>query len=267
LAAQPLVRQSYLKPAQTHCTNVMGTVNVLEAARSLDKHCTVVCISTDKCYENQGWCFGYRECDSLGGYDPYSASKAAMEIIVRSYQQSFLPNHGNIRVATARAGNVIGGGDWAEDRIVPDCARAFLFGATLKVRNPDATRPWQHVLDPLSGYMLLASALSTDGSLCTAFNFGPQQDGCRSVTVLVNEMKQHLGGRWELDDAVTQPHEAQALSLSIDKATRVLGWRPTWGFSKAVEKTAEWYRAAHSGADVRELTISHINAFELDMAE
>jgi CDP-glucose 4,6-dehydratase len=246
LAAQPLVRTSYETPVETYATNVMGTVHVLEAMRQLQKPCAAVLVTTDKCYENQEWIYGYREKDPLGGYDPYSSSKAAAEIAIAAYRRSFFKDH-PVRIASARAGNVIGGGDWATDRIVPDCIRALQRGESIPVRNPSATRPWQHVLEPLSGYLWLAASLAADlrpltSGLASAFNFGPTHESNRTVAELVQEILKHWPGCWEDKSDPNGVHEAGLLQLSIDKAHALLGWEPVWNFSTAIEQTVKWYR-------------------------
>ncbi|MEI8315054.1 MAG: CDP-glucose 4,6-dehydratase [Verrucomicrobiota bacterium] len=241
LAAQPLVRLSYEQPVETYATNVMGTVHVLDALRSLNKPCAAVFITTDKCYENREWIYGYREEDPLGGYDPYSSSKAAAEIVIAAYRRSFFQNH-PVRIASARAGNVIGGGDWATDRIVPDCIRALQANQAIPVRNKVATRPWQHVLEPLSGYLNLAAALAGNPALATAFNFGPTHEANRTVADLVREILKHWPGLWEDKSNPQAVHEAGLLQLSIDKACALLGWTPVWSFSTAIEQTVKWYQ-------------------------
>jgi len=246
LAAQPLVRLSYEQPAVTYATNVMGTVHVLDALRSLKKPCAAVFITTDKCYENREWIYGYREEDPLGGYDPYSSSKAASEIAIAAYRRSFFKNH-PVRIASARAGNVIGGGDWAVDRIVPDCIRALQRGVPITVRNPHATRPWQHVLEPISGYLCLAASLTSDlrpliSGLASAFNFGPTHESNRTVAELVQEILKHWPGRWEDKSDPQAVHEAGLLQLSTDKANALLGWSPVWNFPTAIEQTVRGYR-------------------------
>ena len=258
LAAQPLVRLSYAQPVETYATNVMGTVHVLEALRSLKKPCAAVFITTDKCYENREWIYGYREEDPLGGYDPYSSSKAAAEIVIGAYRRSFFQNH-PVKIASARAGNVIGGGDWASDRIIPDCIRALQSNHPIPVRNKVATRPWQHVLEPLSGYLWLAACLTSDlrpltSALTSAFNFGPTHESNRTVAELVEEILKHWPGRWE-DKTVTRAvHEANLLQLSTDKAHALLGWRPVWNFPTAVEQTVGWYRQPSRDLTVRQIT-------------
>ncbi len=263
LAAQPLVRSSYVDPVGTFETNVLGTIRVLEGLRSITKPCAVVCVTTDKCYENREWLYGYREEDPLGGFDPYSASKAAAEIAIASYRRSFFTGH-PVRIASARAGNVIGGGDWALDRIVPDSVRALADARPIPVRNRYATRPWQHVLEPLSGYLWLAARLSQDLKLATAFNFGPSHDANRTVAELVTEFLRHWPGTWLDQTAPDAPHEAGRLQLSTDKANALLGWSPTWKFNEAVEATARWYRAAGSlttAEAVRQVTLRQIEHY------
>jgi len=269
LAAQPLVRLSYEKPVETYATNVMGTVNVLEAVRHLQRPCVVVCVTTDKCYENREWLHSYREEDPLGGHDPYSSSKAAAEIAITAYRRSYWSfSESPVKVASARAGNVIGGGDWALDRIVPDCMRSLARQETIRVRNSQATRPWQHVLEPLSGYLWLAACLADprlaarQSNLCSAFNFGPPLDSNRTVLELVEEVLQHWPGRWVDGSDSRAVHEATLLNLATDKSHHVLRWSPTWGFAQTVQRTVEWYRQAmHSQADVQALTAQHIEDF------
>lgn len=264
MAAQPLVRQSYLEPVETWSTNVMGTVHVLNALRALTKPCAIVVITTDKVYENREWEHPYREIDRLGGHDPYSASKAAAELVAASWRSAFL-SRTPIRVATARAGNVIGGGDWSGNRILPDLARAFSAGTTLRVRNPHATRPWQHVLDPIKGYLMLAEALSGPDATRfeDGFNFGPEPTDRRSVCDLVAAARDHWPG--DVDDAadLDAPFEAGRLSLSIERARAMLGWCPRWGFDEAVAQTIRWYRDVAHGADPADLMRQQIVRFGL----
>lgn len=250
LAAQALVRESYVRPRETFSVNAMGTLNLLESLKGFEQPCIAIFITTDKCYENREWHHGYREEDPLGGRDPYSASKAAAEIIIGSYRSSFFARH-PVKVASCRAGNVIGGGDWAKDRIIPDCMAALQKKKSILVRNRHATRPWQHVLEPLSGYLWLAASLSNAmlrrgdaAALTTAFNFGPDRDSNRNVEELVSEVLQHWPGRWEDKSDPNAPHEAGLLHLSTDKAYALLRWRPVWNFSETVAKTVEWYRNA-----------------------
>lgn len=263
LAAQPLVRPSYREPMETWATNVMGTVHVLEAIRQLDAPCTVVVVTTDKVYENREWEHPYRETDVLGGHDPYSASKAGMELVAASYRKSFFAGSG-VRLATARAGNVIGGGDWAEDRILPDLARAFQTGRSLDIRNTHAVRPWQHVLDPLAGYLCLAEALSgPEGArFASSFNFGPETVDHRTVGELVELARKHWPGEWKDGSDPDAPHEAGRLALSIERARSVLGWTPRWNFVRAISETVGWYRRASEGESPIALTRSQIAAFE-----
>ncbi|MGD0536265.1 MAG: CDP-glucose 4,6-dehydratase [Verrucomicrobiota bacterium] len=273
LAAQPLVRESYADPLGTFSTNILGTANVLQALRSLRKPCAAVIVTSDKCYENRDWVFGYREEDALGGHDPYSASKGAAEIVIASMRRSFFCDH-PVRVASARAGNVIGGGDWAKDRIVPDCVRALQAGQAIPVRNRFATRPWQHVLEPLSGYLWLAAQLpqpatlrqpsTINSQLSGAFNFGPHHDANRTVAELVTELLKHWPGRWEDRTDPQAPHEAKLLQLATDKAHAVLGWSPVWSFADAVEHTVKWYRASRQPADapaIQALTAAQIAGY------
>ena len=258
LAAQPLVRASYTDPVRTFEVNVLGTVQVLEALRSLAKPCAVVCVTTDKCYENREWLYGYREEDPLGGHDPYSASKAAAEIVIGSYRKSFFTHH-PVRVASARAGNVIGGGDWAVDRIVPDSIRALAAGQPIAVRNRHATRPWQHVLEPLSGYLWLGARLAASEAFASAFNFGPSHDADRTVAELVVELLRHWPGNWEDQTDPQAVHEAGRLQLATDKAHALLGWSPAWNFSEAVAATVEWYRLASQNPSAEDLRLSTKN--------
>ena len=245
MAAQALVRQSYADPVETWSTNVMGTVNVLEAARSVASIAAIVVVTTDKCYENRAWEWGYRETDPLGGHDPYSASKAATELVAQSYRKSFFDN--GALLATARAGNVIGGGDWSADRILADAARAAAAGEQLIVRNPAATRPWQHVLDCLSGYLTLAGALwAGDRAAADAFNFGPDSTDNVSVGELLDRLGRHWPElRWQTEagQAISAPHEAAYLYLDSSRARQALRWRSRWTLDTALEKTAQWYRA------------------------
>lgn len=244
LAAQALVRSSYGEPVGTVATNVMGSVHVLDALRRAGRPCSVVMVTSDKCYENREWPYAYRENDPMGGHDVYSMSKGAAELVVASYRRSFFPPGGPIAVASARAGNVIGPGDWALDRIVPDAMRTLLHGGVLQVRNPGATRPWQHVLEPLSGYLWLGALLQRDGHehIRDGWNFGPGLDAARSVAELADEMVRALGhGRWSTDRAGSHPHEATFLRLSIEKASSLLGWRPVWDFATTVRRTVEGY--------------------------
>lgn len=264
LAAQALVRASYSAPAETFATNVMGTVHVMDALRVAAKPCALVVITTDKVYENREWCHAYRETDALGGHDPYSASKAACEIAVASYRRAFFAQ-GPVAIGVARAGNVIGGGDWAQDRIVPDFIRAGLSGQPLALRNPQALRPWQHVLDPLAGYMTLAERLVLgDAQAQDAFNFGPDSADQRSVGRLLQAAQQHWPVDWTDASDPNAVHEAGLLALTIDKARSVLDWQPRWRFDQAVARTIGWYRAVEvEGADPIARTTADIAAYQV----
>jgi CDP-glucose 4,6-dehydratase len=270
LAAQPLVRQSYAEPAETFATNLMGTINLLEAVRRSGRNCVVVVVTTDKCYENREIDEGYVEDDRLGGRDPYSASKACVELAVAAYRQSYFTDPFAARVATVRAGNVIGGGDWSRDRIVPDAIRALRQRMPVPVRNPTATRPWQHVLEPLSGYLWLAVALERpdyfdrpdSNEQCTAFNFGPTEASDRTVEELVEELLSYVPGSWANAPEVDAPHEASKLQLSIDRARQELGWWPVWDFGETVRETAAWYLAQTAGKDLAKFTTEQIRRYE-----
>ncbi len=267
LAAQSLVRDSYALPFETFEVNVLGTASVLDAVRDQKRPCAVICITTDKCYENREQVWGYRECDPMGGHDPYSASKGAAELLIASYRRSFfhpdrMGEHG-VQLASARAGNVVGGGDWARDRIVTDLVAALTAGRPAPVRNPHAIRPWQHVLEPLSGYLTLASAMLThpDPKWCEGWNFGPVSGTEISVGALADSLvKAWGGGRWVDQSSPGQPHEARILRLSIEKAGWELGWHPRWTCEETVQRTAQWYRSVLcEGADAR-------RACEVDIA-
>jgi CDP-glucose 4,6-dehydratase len=244
LAAQPLVRRSYRDPLETWSTNVMGTANLLDACRQTASVRAIVVVTTDKCYENQEWHWGYRESDRLGGHDPYSASKAATELVVASYRSAFFHAPDAPLLATARAGNVIGGGDWSEDRLIPDLVRAITTRTPLEIRSPTATRPWQHVLESLSGYLVLGQKLlEGKKSMAECWNFGPEPEGNRPVAEVLAQLTAH----WpELTWQVTQhpqPHEAGLLYLDSAKAKTKLGWRPIWALDNALTATADWYRS------------------------
>jgi CDP-glucose 4,6-dehydratase len=248
LAAQPLVRRSYEEPIETYQTNVIGTAHVLDALRQIKKNCAVVVVTTDKCYENREEEYAYREDDPLGGYDPYSSSKAAAEIVTSAYRRSFFSNNVT-KIASARAGNAIGSGDWATDRLVPDCIRSLQKNETITVRNKNATRPWQHVLEPLSGYLWLAASLAQAsgkeaGKLASAFNFGPGADSTRSVQDVVEEILKNWPGQWKDLHDPAAVHEAGLLQLKTDKAHALLGWSPVWNFSEAIAQTVNGYRSA-----------------------
>lgn len=267
LAAQPLVRYSYEEPYITYLTNVIGTLNVLDAIRSCDSVKSVIIVTTDKCYKNNEWVWGYRENDELGGHDPYSSSKACCEILVDSYRKSFfnseMEDSRKIGIATVRAGNVIGGGDWAKDRIVPDCIRSIQEGRSIKLRNPHATRPWQHVLEPLSGYLLLAMKLYEEPKKYSeAFNFGPESDSVVEVETIVKEIIRYFGkGSWESLEREHLVHEANLLSLDISKSLHKLNWRPVWTIAEALSKTADWYKY-YKERDVYDLCIEQIMEYK-----
>ncbi len=262
LAAQSLVRRSYAEPRETYETNVMGTANLLDAVRGSDVR-VVVNVTSDKCYENRESPRGYREGEPLGGYDPYSSSKACAELVAAAYRRSFFSDPDGARLASARAGNVIGGGDWGEDRLVPDVMRAALAGEEAPIRNPDAVRPWQHVLSPLSGYLVLAQALWEDASLEPAFNFGPAEEDARPVGAVVARLAELWpeGVRWR-PDAGPHPHEARYLALDSSLARARLGWRPLVELDRSLQSIVEWYRALAAGEDMREVTIGQIGVLQ-----
>ncbi|MBJ2172621.1 CDP-glucose 4,6-dehydratase [Aureibaculum sp. A20] len=272
LAAQSLVRDSYEDPINTIETNINGTVNVLEAVRQLDISTTIIVITSDKCYENKEWIHGYRENDAMGGYDPYSMSKGAAELVVSSYRRSFFnpmeyKKHG-VKLASARAGNVIGGGDWAKDRIIPDCMRALQKGEEIIVRNPYATRPWQHVLESLGGYLTLGSTLlsNDDNNLdvfCSGFNFGPFTTSNKNVESLVTAVLENWPGKWKYNESEAV-HEAFLLNLNIDKAVQILNWQPVWGFDATVKNTVDWYYNQYNSNNVKEITINQIKSYQKD---
>jgi CDP-glucose 4,6-dehydratase len=261
MAAQPLVRESYNAPVQTFVTNLLGTVNVLEAVRIVGTANVVVNITTDKCYENKECLWPYRENDRLGGHDPYSASKACAEIAAAAYSKSFLAD-ANIHVASVRAGNVIGGGDWSNDRLVPDILRALDHKKLLTIRSPNAIRPWQHVLEPLSGYLMLAERLYTKGSaFAEAWNFGPNCADARPVEWIVNQLcMQTPGSKWKIDEA-QQPHEAGFLTLDSSKAKAKLGWAPRWDIEVALNKTFEWHQAWRARESMAGVTTAQIQDY------
>lgn len=251
MAAQPLVRLSYSEPVETYQTNVMGTVNLLEAVRATDSVRGVVNVTTDKCYENREWVWGYRETDPMGGFDPYSSSKGCAELATAAYRQSFL-QQGRTALASARAGNVIGGGDWAQDRLVPDILRAFEKNQPVTLRNPRSTRPWQHVLEPLSGYLTLAERLHEEGQrFAEAWNFGPADEDARSVEWIVQHVASAWGSgaRWEVDGGV-HPHEAHYLKLDCSKAKQRLHWSPRWSLGATLDRIVRWHQAWRAGEDV-----------------
>ena len=264
LAAQPLVRCGYVDPIATYSTNIMGTVHVLEAARQYESVQAVVVVTTDKCYEIRDWVWGYREDDRMGGDDPYSSSKACAELITRAYRRSFTGvGKRDLLIATARAGNVIGGGDWARDRLIPDAVRAFGAGKALLIRHPGAVRPWQHVLDPLSGYVALAEQLlNDDANVAEAFNFGPETGNVQSVCEVVNALTALWGNGAQYNtDARIHPHETRLLSIDSTKARTVLGWRPQLDLATALKMAVDWYKAHQRGADMNRVTREQICAY------
>ena len=268
MAAQPLVRRSYVDPVETYSTNVMGTVHLLEAVRQCPSVRSVVNVTTDKCYENQEWVWPYRENEPMGGHDPYSNSKGCSELVTSSYRNSFFnpENHAQhgVSLASARAGNVIGGGDWAADRLVPDILSSFTRGQPVVIRSPRAIRPWQHVLEPLRGYLTLAERLYTDGAnFAEAFNFGPRADDAQPVQWVVDKLAKLWGNQasWTLD-ASPQPHEAMFLKLDISKAGHRLGWHPALHLEQALQMTVEWVQALQQGTDMKDLTLSQIHAYQ-----
>lgn len=263
LAAQPLVRESYRLSRETFDINVMGSVHVFDAARSCSSVKALVHVGTDKVYENEEWDYGYRENDPLGGHDPYSASKAAAEIAYQSYSRSFFYPVGSVWSASGRAGNVIGGGDWAKDRIVPDAIRALQAGVAIPVRNPASTRPWQHVLEALSGYVTLGSLLlQRDERALGSWNFGPRAESIHSVKDLIESvLPEWGGGTWVHTGDPNAPHEAGALTLCIDKARQRIGWEPKWAFNDTVGRTVNWYKKFTAGSAARDLCRADIQAY------
>ncbi|HWR06363.1 CDP-glucose 4,6-dehydratase [Sporomusa sp.] len=261
MAAQPLVRDSYKNPVETYAINVMGTVHVLEAARSTRGIKAIVNVTTDKCYENKEWVWGYRENEALGGYDPYSSSKACSELVTSSYRQSFFSD---TYIATARAGNVIGGGDWAPDRLVPDCIRAFETGRPVRIRNPHSIRPWQHVLEPLHGYLALAQELYEKGAeFANSWNFGPNDDDAKPVEWIVRQLCHNYGNEavYQIDPG-PHPHEATYLRLDCSQAKARLGWNPQWNLDQALGKVVEWFRAYYKdNKDMNDVCIQQINDY------
>ncbi len=267
LAAQSLVRLSYESPLETYGTNVMGTVSLLEAVRKIGHIKAIVNITSDKCYENQEWLWGYRESEPMGGFDPYSSSKGCAELITASYRRSFFNldkyhEHG-CALASARAGNVIGGGDWALDRLMPDILKAFSNNQTVTIRNPNAIRPWQHVLEPLSGYLMLAEKLYNEGPLfAEGWNFGPKDENTQSVKWILEYLTAQWGegASWQLDET-NQPHEANFLKLDCSKANAQLGWQPLWGLEHTLDRTVKWYKAWRNGADMYNYSMTEINDY------
>lgn len=275
MAAQPLVRYSYIEPVETYSTNVMGTVNLLEAVRSTKSVKAVVNVTTDKCYENREWAWGYRENEPMGGYDPYSSSKGCAELVTAAYRQSFFQqstinrslstfnDKHSTAIASARAGNVIGGGDWAEDRLIPDILRAITDGRAVNIRNPHAIRPWQHVLEPLSGYLLLAQKLYEAGTdYAEGWNFGPNDEDAKPVQWIVESLTRSWGegASWVIDSG-NHPHEAHYLKLDCSKAKGRLDWHPRWHLDEALEKIVEWQKNYQQGADMRTVTLKQIDIY------
>jgi CDP-glucose 4,6-dehydratase len=262
LAAQPMVRRSFLEPRVTYETNVMGTVNLLDAVRATPGVRVVVNVTSDKCYENREWDWGYREDEAMGGHDPYSSSKGAAELVTSAYRRSYFADPDGPRLASGRAGNVIGGGDWGEDRLVPDVMRAVLAGETVRVRNPNAIRPWQHVVNPLSGYLVLAQALWEDPAAAVGWNFGPADEEAQPVGRLIERLAELWPDRvtWAVDDG-PHPHEAHYLKLDSSSARARLGWRPLATLDLALATTADWYRELEAGAEMREVTLGQLARF------
>jgi CDP-glucose 4,6-dehydratase len=263
MAAQPMVRRSFQDPVETYATNVMGTVHVLDAVRRAGADVRVaIVVSSDKCYENREWVWGYRECEPMGGHDPYSSSKGATELVTAAYRASYFDAADAPAIASARAGNVFGGGDWGEDRLLPDVFRAALADAPVRVRNPEAIRPWQHVLNPLSGYLRLAERAWNDRAVAQGWNFGPADDDARPVRWIVDR----LGALWDGTlhsevDPGPHPHEAHWLRLDSSLARARLDWTPGWDLDAGLERTVAWYRAHRDGGDARETTLEQIRAF------
>lgn len=256
LAAQPLVRLSYEQPVETFATNVQGTVHLLDACRNAPSLRAVVCITSDKAYENREWVWPYRESDPLGGHDPYSASKGAAELVIAAYRRSFFSAPDGPQVASVRAGNVIGGGDWAADRLIPDIVRALIAGERPLIRNPASVRPWQHVLEALGGYLLIAEALAAGGNWAAdAWNFGPAQDDTRPVEWIADRMTSAWPAPgWDRPESPAGPHEAHLLTLDCAKARSALGWRPVWGLDEALGRIVAWHQEHAGGADARTVT-------------
>ena len=263
MAAQPLVRLSYVEPVETYATNVMGTVNVLEAARSCSNLKAIVLVTTDKCYENKEWEWGYRENEPMGGHDPYSSSKGCAELVTSAYRSSFFNTPDTASVASARAGNVIGGGDWAEDRLIPDILKAFENNEPVIIRNPLSTRPWQHVLEPLSGYLVLAEHLFNEGNeFAEGWNFGPKDENCKSVNWILDKMVADwgAGASWELDTN-NNPHEAGFLKLDCSKAASKLHWKPEWSLEHTLHLIVNWQQHWRTGKNMKEICMQEITNY------
>ena len=270
MAAQPLVRASYNDPVTTYQTNVMGTVNLLEAVRACNSVKAVVNVTTDKCYKNNEWVWGYRENEPMGGYDPYSNSKGCSELVTSAYQQSFFNDSSSVSLASARAGNVIGGGDWSDDRLIPDALKAFDSGNPLIVRNPLAIRPWQHVLEPVSGYLTLAEKLYFSGNeFAEGWNFGPNDEDTKSVGEVMDSLVAYWPNNnisWEIDRH-QQPHEAQLLKLDISKAKSRLQWHPQWDLTMALKSIVEWHHLWLDDQNMKDVTLEQIKSFEKQYVE
>tara|TARA_R110002074_G_scaffold291000_1_gene462816 strand:- start:19095 stop:20162 length:1068 start_codon:yes stop_codon:yes gene_type:complete len=264
MAAQPLVRLSYREPVETYATNVMGTVHVLEAARRCSHLKAIVNVTTDKCYENREWVWGYRENEPMGGHDPYSNSKGCSELVTAGYRNSFFNTPDTASLASARAGNVIGGGDWAEDRLIPDILQAFEKKQPVIIRNPLATRPWQHVLEPISGYLVLAERLFNEGAAyAEGWNFGPRDEDVKPVEWILNHLVKQWGqgAGWQLDSN-PQPHEAQLLKLDISKAEAKLKWRPRWPLAETLDSIVEWHQCWLRSDNIRQMTLDQIAKYQ-----
>lgn len=264
MAAQPLVRLSYEEPVLTYATNVMGTVNVLEAARTCKNLKAIVSVTTDKCYENKEWVWGYRENEPMGGHDPYSSSKGCAELVTSAYRNSFFNSENSAAIASARAGNVIGGGDWADDRLIPDILKSFEKKSPVIVRNPMATRPWQHVLEPLSGYLVLAEHLFTEGkSYAEAWNFGPKDEDCKPVSWILDKMVSNWPeeASWELDKN-NNPHEAGYLKLDCSKAASKLNWQPKWNLDFTLGKIINWHQRFLIGSNIQDECLNEIAEYQ-----
>ena len=263
MAAQPLVRLSYQKPVETYTTNVIGTVNVLEAARECKSLKAIISVTTDKCYENKEWDWGYRESEPMGGYDPYSSSKGCAELVTSAYRRSFFSSEGTASLASARAGNVIGGGDWAKDRLIPDILRAFEKSEPVVIRNPLSTRPWQHVLEPLSGYLVLAQELFLNGdNFAEGWNFGPKDEDCKPVSWILDKMVTYWGNNasWSLDKN-NNPHEAGFLKLDCSKASNRLKWNPKWNLQLTLKSIVDWHQLYTNGGDIKKQCLKEINTY------
>lgn len=269
MAAQPLVRLSYLNPVETYQTNVMGTVNLFEAVRACDSVIAVVNVTTDKCYENNEWVWGYREDEAMGGHDPYSSSKGCSELVTSAYRRSFFGDNSSVCLGSARAGNVIGGGDWSQDRLIPDALHAFGSNQPLVIRNPLATRPWQHVLEPISGYLMLAESLYLNGkTYAEAWNFGPKDECVKPVGEVMDRLVTLWPGdvSWVLDSS-HHPNEAELLKLDISKVKMRLKWKPTWDLNKTLQSIIEWHQSWLNDEDMRSVTLGQIDNYENTLKE